>query len=643
MQKIICGLVLGALATLAHADETHVQHEESVALEPVVVTTAPQKKAGVIQFNTKTAIQPLPANDGASLLKSVPNMSVIRKGGTSGDPLFRGLGGSRLSIQADDQFIYGGCSNRMDPPTAYIFPTNYDKVVVTKGPQSVTQGVGLVSGSVHFVRKEPDFSKDNISLNTSYTVGSSDRHDAMVEGSIGNQYLYTRFNAGYNKSDDYKDGAGNKLHSFYERNNQMLQVGVTPTANTDVALTYERSRGEAAYADRMVDGSKFDRDAWNVRATQSNITDWLSEVEFRYGQSEIDHIMDNFNLRPALARKALMNPKRKTSTGQLKATLDFNQVNVQVGLDHMRDKHTERTGADYASKPYGPRQSFKHWGAFAEANWQMNDTQNLIAGYRHDQVKAFYDSYSASDPAYKQKYTLNSGFARFEQKVGDTRYYAGLGVAERYPDYWERNRSEDLRPEHNQQIDAGVIWQHGNAEGSVSVFASRVDDFILTGGPALARNIDATRLGGEAEITYRFLPNWNINSSLAYTYGKNKTDNKPLAQTPPLEWKTSLNWDNGTLSAGALWRVVAKQNRYHQGYGNIIGQDLGKSAGFGTLSLNAGWRINKNFSLQTGIDNLFNKEYAEFVSRGGHASAGTQTVRVNEPGRQVWLRVQGQF
>jgi len=95
--------------TLAVSQAWGAQGDNVQELEPVVVTATPQKQANVIQFNTKTAIQPLPANDGAGLLQSVPNMSIIRKGGTSGDPLFRGLGGSRLSITADDQFIYGGC------------------------------------------------------------------------------------------------------------------------------------------------------------------------------------------------------------------------------------------------------------------------------------------------------------------------------------------------------------------------------------------------------------------------------------------------------------------------------------------------------------------------------------------------------
>ena len=43
---------------------------------------------------------------------------------------------------------------------------------------------------------------------------------------------------------------------------------------------------------------------------------------------------------------------------------------------------------------------------------------------------------------------------------------------------------------------------------------------------------------------------------------------------------------------------------------------------FGTLSFNTGWKINKYATLQGGIDNLFNKSYAEFVSKGADPSVG---------------------
>ncbi len=661
-------LLLPLAAALSQAWAAPVA-EETAELSPVTVTGTQQQKANTVKFNPKATLQPLPAGDGADLLQSVPNMSIIRKGGSSGDPLFRGLGGSRLAINADDQFVYGGCSNRMDPPTSYIHPSTFDEVIVTKGPQTVTQGMGLISGSVHFVRKDPTFHEQPYSFNGSTTLGSSGRRDASFEAGAGGKYGYARLNVSHNESDDYKDGAGNRVHSNFKRDSQMVQLGVTPTENTTIAGAYERSRGKAAYADRMMDGSKFDRDAWNVRISQRNITPWLSEIEARYGSSEIDHVMDTYSLRPVgkMGKKAAINPKRRTDTGNLKATFDWDNVNLQTGIDYMRDRHTERSGDEnYASSPFKPTQSFDQLGGFAEAAWQRNDAQKLIAGLRHDQVTGTYEK-TDSNPLKKTKYPLTSGFFRFEQTKGNTKYYAGLGIAQRAPDYWERKKSENLRKETNRQLDAGLIWNSGNWHVSASVFAGKIRDYILIeqhmmphsghgghghGGHGhghimtMARNIDATRFGGELEAKWQFAPNWSIASNLAYTYGKNRTDGKPLAQTPPLEWNNTLAFDNGKFSAGALWKLVAKQNRFSKGQGNIVGQDIGASAGFGVLSVNAGWKFNKYATLQAGVDNVFNKTYAEFVSRDGVAvdpAAGIKTTRVNEPGRTAWLRLQAKF
>ncbi|HHX2515108.1 TPA: TonB-dependent copper receptor [Neisseria subflava] len=648
-----------ALAVSQAWADTDPTPEETVTLSPVTVTGTQQEKANRVTFNPKAALQPLPAGDGADLLQSVPNMSIIRKGGSSGDPLFRGLGGSRLSVNADDQFIYGGCGMRMDPPTAYIHPNSFDKVVVTKGPQTVTQGMGLVSGSVQFIRKDPDFTEKPYNINATLTAGSNDRLDGSLEAEFGGKYGYVRTNISHNKADDYKDGDGNRIHSNFKRDSQMLQLGVTPTENTTIAGTYERSRAKVAYADRMMDGSKFDRDAWNIRFTQRNLTPWFSELELRYGKSEIDHVMDTYSLRtiynPAGKQiKNANNPKRNTDTGRLKATFDWDKLNLQTGLDYLDDVHVarhERGGDGYSHKPYMPNQSFKQWGIFTEASWQQTDNQRWVAGLRHDQVKAHYDTARVTDPVLKhQKFNLNSGFLRWERNTDNgLKYYAGFGIAERAPDYWERLRSENkaIRAEQNRQIDAGVIWKRPNLHASVSVFGSNIKDFIMMERQGMmnfnVRNINASRFGGEAEVKWTFAPNWEVGTSLAYTHGKNRTDGKPLAQTPPLEWNNTLAFDNGKFSAGALWRVVAKQNRYSKGQGNIVGQDIGASSGFGVLSLNAGWKFSKYATLQGGVDNVFNKTYAEFVSRGGDPSAGTQTMRVNEPGRTAWLRLQAKF
>ena len=104
-------------------------HAETVkTFEPVVVTAPVTDAPLSITTNPKSPRQPVPAHDGADFLKSIPGFSVIRKGGTDGDPVLRGFSGSRLGILLDGQEVYGGCGGRMDPPTAYVYPESFDPV-----------------------------------------------------------------------------------------------------------------------------------------------------------------------------------------------------------------------------------------------------------------------------------------------------------------------------------------------------------------------------------------------------------------------------------------------------------------------------------------------------------------------------------
>src|SRR5699024_10323064 len=77
-------------------------------LEPTVVTAPGIDAPLMVVTDPKAPRQPIPAHDGADFLKSIPGFSIVRKGGTDGDPVFRGFSGSRLGILLDGQEIYGG-------------------------------------------------------------------------------------------------------------------------------------------------------------------------------------------------------------------------------------------------------------------------------------------------------------------------------------------------------------------------------------------------------------------------------------------------------------------------------------------------------------------------------------------------------
>ncbi|MDR0761413.1 MAG: TonB-dependent copper receptor [Campylobacteraceae bacterium] len=621
--------------------------EESIKLESITVI-ASQDESSKVYVNPKSPIQPLPSSDGAGLLKSIPNFSVTRKGGSSGDPLFRGLGGSRLAITTDDSFLYGGCGGRMDPPTAYIFPNSYDRVVVIKGPQSVIYP-GIITGSVQFLRDELYFDKTEGSADVGLTVGSFGRLDEFADITAGAKYGYMRINGVYNKQDDYKDGSGERVHSRFERNSQTVQAGVTPDEYTLLALTYDRSRGSAAYADRMMDGSKFDKDAYKIKFLKDDISDTFKSMNFQYGYSYIDHVMDNYNLREkTMGNFSASNPDRKTQSASLRADFNVGLADIKAGVDWVNDKHRSRKGSGvskteadaYKYKDRTTNQKADNTGIFAEANFKLTDEHLLAAGLRYDKSKVEYSDGNG------QEFDLGAAFLRYEYYKKRFTYFAGIGLAQRVPDFWERNKNKNLDKESNTEIDAGILYKGDIIRGSFNIFASEINDFILVYANNTAKNIDVIRYGFEGEGEWEFVKNYKLGLSAAYTYGKNRSYGKVLGQTPPFELKGTLGYDNDILSASIIARYVAAKRKIAVGEGNIIGQDIAKSSDFAVFSINGSWKVNKNIILFLGADNIFDKKYSEFINKGSLDVAGynqPKGVQIYESGRQFWLGLQGSF
>ena len=162
----------------------------------------------------------------------------------------------------------------------------------------------------------------------------------------------------------------------------------------------------------------------------------------------------------------------------------------------------------------------------------------------------------------------------------------------------------------------------------------------MMGATSQATNVDARIFGGEFGASYAVSPTWKLGATLAYAWGQNRSDGRALPQIPPLEAKLTAAYDDGTWSAGALWRIVAPQKRYALNEGNVVGKDFGPSAGFGVFSLNAGYVVNKQVRLSLGVDNVFDKAYSEHLNLAGNAGFGYPAgTAVNEPGRSLWARV----
>lgn len=652
----------------------------------VVEVTAPLPQEPLVTItDPKAPRQPVPAQDGAEYLKTIPGFSVIRKGGTDGDPVLRGMAGSRLNLLLDGEQILGGCGARMDPPTAYVFPESFDRITVIKGPQTVLYGPGNSAGTVLFERTHFRLPEAGWKGTASLLGGSWGRNDEVVDATGGTPDLYVRGVGTRSHMGDYWDGNGNPVHSHYTRWSAFGAMGWTPSDRTRLEFSGTRSDGRAAYADRSMDGAMFKRENLDLKFETRNLSPLVERLEAQTYWNYVDHVMDNATLRtftptPIAPEPAAMNPDRTTQGGRVALTLRLAEPSrLVLGSDLQANRHTFRMSLHQWSNPEEslPRRDdafFRSIGLFGELTQALTPVDRLVVGFRADRWRAedrrtqvqVTMMATAPDPTAGQRRdtTLESGFLRYERELagGGTTLYAGIGHAERFPDYWEAISKESLasvsafgtRPERTSQLDLGFVQQIGAFRSSVSAFYSEVRDFILIqsnvpkpamGGTTrlatVARNVEATTWGGEAAATLALTSSLKAEGSLAYVHGSNDTDRRPLAQMPPLEARLGLTWDTGAWSVGGLLRAVDRQERVAVNQGNIVGQDLGPTAGFAVVSLNGGWRPRPNLRLTAGIDNLFNRAYAEHLSRSAATVPGflVQSLRVDEPGRMTWLKL----
>lgn len=668
---MLCGSLLSPLAL---AVEPGHEGHDAPELSPTVITAIAPSSPLTVVTNPKDPRQPVPASDGADYLKTIPGFSAIRSGGTNGDPVLRGMFGSRLNILTNGGVMLGACPNRMDAPTSYISPETYDRLTVIKGPQSVIWGPGGSAGTILFEREPEKFGTLGSRVNASLLAGSNGRFDKVLDAAAGNSQAYARFVGNQSRSDDYKDGNGDTVPSRWDKWNGDVTLGWTPDTDTLLELTAGKGDGEARYAGRGMDGSQFKRESLGLRFEKSNLGEVLDKVEAQVYYNYADHVMDNYSLRTPsgsgmMGMPMVSNVDRRTLGARIKATWRWADVQLISGIDAQTNEHRKRGGMGvdaHKGKPWTKDADFHNYGVFSELTWYATGEDRLISGARLDRASARDFRQASATHGDTRADTLPSGFIRYEHDLAaiSATSYIGLGHAQRFPDYWELfsptngprgsvNAFDSIKPEKTTQLDFGIQYQDERLQAWASGYVGQIRDYILFDYRSMmgmsstqAQNIDARIMGGELGAAYKLDENWKADATLAYAWGKNSSDGKALPQMPPLESRLGLTYSRDAWSVGALWRLVAAQNRIAQNQGNVVGKDYEKSGGFGVFSLNGAYKVNNNLKLSAGVDNLFDKAYAEHLNLAGNAGFGYPAADpqpVNEPGRTFWTKVDFSF
>ena len=672
-------ILLSSLSTAALAQVLETT-DEAVDLPPIVIEQGQEEVGANTVVLGDAPMMSTPPADGGEFLRAVPGVDAGRMGGHGLELVIRGQTQNQLNIIDTGSFTFGGCPNRMDPPAATAGISRADKIIVERGYQSVTNGPGGSGGSVILEREAPEFEEDN-PLSFGLSAGlSSNSGKVNVSGDFSldlGQGFYLEGYSDYKTADNYEDGDGTPVRSSYTQKSAGLTFGYEGNG-VDLAFDIERDKVEdALFPGAGMDSPLSDTSIYRLRGGVDLDAGILRRIEGNLFLSEVDHVMDNFTLRPAGAMYARTPTTSDTHGGKLEAHLKFGATEAKVGLDLVSNNRMATLYSGMAAAPVLAETStlarFLMWpdvtisqtGLYGETITDLSDRTTLTLGARYDYVRAtagaagtvpggataspntFYTAqYGTTFDAAREEHNFG-GLARIDYALdADSTVFVGLSRSVRTADATERAMAKsdwvgnpDIAPEKHHQLDLGYERDGGNYTFNAAIYADRVNDYILrdqftVAGVTTYRNIDAFLTGIEMSGSWT-RGGFTLLADATYTRGKNRTDGRDLAQIPPLSGSVTMSYGENAWNAGGRVNWAMSQDDIDPA------RDPGVTPGWATLDLFGSYELTEKATLVAGVDNVFDKTYANHLSR---TNVFDPTMfQVNEPGRTFYINLEMRF
>jgi len=633
--------------------------------------------------------------DGGDFLGQISGVSTSRFGGRGLEPIVRGQSQTRLNVLLDGAYIHGGCPNRMDPPASWAALETYEEVTVLKGVQTLMYGGGGSGGTVLFERDSRGLAEEK-GLHGRLGLSASDNNtpsdfsaDIMSAGDKG----YVRGIGEIKNVNSYKDGDGREVRSSFDHRQAGIILGFTPTQDRLFELSLEQNDFEdALYAGAAMDSPEEKGRIYRLRYEDKPAVNWLDSVKAEFYLSDVDHLMNNFSLRtpphyPPSHPKAGEVMKRETPTtskttgGRLVLESGVGATQWSYGVDLQRNDRDAAlnnmdTGVAQSISLMWPDASIEQTGIFAEGTTSLGKEQRLKYGLRLDLVNSsagktntkpdsgpktpneIYQMYYGATAEDKDETNMGA-LLRYEKDLNnDLTLFTGLSrsvrvadATERYMNKWSPMANKrwvgnpGIESEQHHQLDVGLSREKGKARWNGVLFYDDVSDYILrdtargqagvqqSDSADIYRNVDAELMGAELEGQWSLDTALDFSASLAYVHADNTSDDRPIAQIPPVNGKVQLDYEKAHWGIGSRIRFAGRQDRID----NLSKQEAGETPGYGVLDVYGHYNINETFNLRVGIDNLADKTYAEHVNRANLLDL--ESVKVNESGRAIWAKI----
>jgi len=600
--------------------------------------------------------------DTAALVRNMPGASIVRNGSQTGILQLRGLSGDRVAVRVDGMTITPACPNHMDPPLHYAHPAQGDLIELMAGISPVRAGGDHIGGALLVKSADPEFAKDGSllmrgALGASF-LGSQDATQLRADLSIANENAAVQYRGSAATADDLRYPGGTVSASGYDTTSHDL-TGAWRTQNgfiaVDVGFSATRDAGTPSLPMDMVKD-----DAWRFGITRKETFTW-GTLENRLYVHDIDHLMDNFTLRPVMpGGMAMESPATSRDYGwRGDITLPMGDNTLRTGIDiHRNEFDAEQVAVATGMR----RDTFEdntrmRYGAYVEWDQKHSDKWSSRYGLRgdvvtsdagavgngilpppgpmRDAILADQARFNAADRSFSDVLPAATAALRFEPD-DKTGIELAAALKSRAPSLLERylwtplNASAgladgrtylgnlDIDPETSMQIALAVTRKGDFWYAGITPFYQNVYDYIqgmpiarmdMNGQPVLQYdNIDRAELYG-LELTggWQIIDELTLDGSISHVRGRNKDTGDDLYRIAPLHGLFDLGYRRESWEGHLEWAWASAQNRVSKI------QNEPTTPGYGILNLRVAKTFADSVRVEVGVENLLDKRYADHL------------------------------
>lgn len=628
---VAVALALTASPAAVYAAENAPLNEDQIVVTATGFSQERREAPATISVVNEKELNTRSNQNVTEALREMPGVLVGNGHGSlaTGDVQMRGMDSTYTSYMVNgikqatrESRPYGhhiGTEAAFMPPIAAI-----ERIEVIRGPMSSLYGSDSIGGVVNVITKKAynletwtGVLENNYFLQEKSEYGNTNQTNAFLMGPIIPGKLGVSVAADYlDRRDD--DSQSDERFVKHEAGNLDATIAMSPTDTQLWDLNVTKGNQEKSHNNKQWYWG-FDRDAASL-SQHAWYGDDLLEVKnyISYEKAKTEYRVPGMSSQFIEQRNVEANSANTFSLGDHKLTLGANWTRNELD-DTFGIEDKEAPGVTPVSKI-----TRNGWALFAEDAWMMVPDFTLTTSARLDHDSYFgyhvtpklYGNWTI-DENWALKGGVSAGYKKPDLRQNNEGFTSVYG---RYPYSEISIGNDDLKPEQSVNTEMGVYWQQDALALDATLFYTKFKDKISDKTICTQTATQKCQYNGYvAESVFQYFNvsdaeiygielngDWQVTASLrananyTYTHSEQKSGDYKgyaLSDFPTSMANVSLTWN--VLNDLELWTKSSWRSN---------SPDIGKSSSteaYALVDLGARYHLNKNITLMTGINNLF--------------------------------------